>query len=113
MKQSSELEKSLNRFFGWNKARMNCFVSLLLGLIAVRTVNLQEIALTFADNTQVTSRYRRLQRFFALFTIDLTHLARWIFGLFFSPHDTLYLLIDRTNWYRGKQKINVFMLSVA
>ncbi|STX93677.1 hypothetical protein [Legionella londiniensis] len=35
----SELKDSLNAYFGWNKARMACFVNMLLALLATRTVN--------------------------------------------------------------------------
>ena len=86
---------------------------MLLGLFAVRTINLQEIALAFNSSAKVESRYRRLQRFFATFTIDFTKIARWIFKLYFSADKKFYLIVDRTNWYRGKKKINVFMLSIA
>ncbi|PWY55581.1 hypothetical protein DGG96_10730 [Legionella qingyii] len=30
----------------------------------------------------------------------------------FSETQPVYLAIDRTNWYWGKSKINIFMLSV-
>jgi hypothetical protein len=107
------LVSSLNVYLGWNKARMDCFAKMLLGLISARTVNLQEIAVFFKSEAKVSSRYRRLQRFFALFEIDLTLLARWIFKLFFSQCSSYYLIIDRTNWRVGKKNINVFMLAVA
>lgn len=113
MKVTSELVRSLNEHFHWNKARMMCFAHMLLGLMAVKTVNLQQLALGFAGEAQVSSRYRRLQRFFAYFEMDLTQVARWIFKLFFADAQKFYILIDRTNWFFGKKKINVFMLSVA
>jgi hypothetical protein len=113
MKDISDLMSSLNGYFKWNKARISCFTLMLLGLFAVRTVNLKEIALAFKSEAQVTSRYRRLQRFFALFEIDYVMIARWIFQLMLKEGSKYYLLIDRTNWYWGKKKINVFMLAVA
>jgi len=113
MKDTSGLVSSLNGYLNWNKARATCFLNMLLGLFAVRTINLQEIALAFSSGAKVESRYRRLQRFFATFTIDFTQIARWIFKLYFSTGKKLYLIVDRTNWYWGRKKINVFMLSVA
>lgn len=113
MKVTSELSKSLNEHLNWNKARMDCFVHMLLGLMAVKTVNLQQIALGFESKAEVSSRYRRLQRFFAYFEMDLTKIACWMFKLFFANTQKFYVIIDRTNWYIGKKKINVFMLSVA
>jgi hypothetical protein len=113
MKNISGLVDSLNVHLKWNKARMDCFVRMLLGLFACRTVNLQEIALGIEGKTQVSSRYRRLQRFFCQFEMDFTQIARWIFKLYFRSDQKFYVLIDRTNWYWGKKKINVFMLSIA
>lgn len=113
MKYISELIDSLNVHFKWNKARMTCFAKMLLGLIAVRTVNLKEIANAFDSKAEIGSRYKRLNRFFSAFKIDYTLIARWIFHLFFDHGNKLYLIIDRTNWFWGKKKINVFMLAVA
>ncbi|WP_160160720.1 IS4 family transposase [Legionella taurinensis] len=45
--------------------------------------------------------------------MDFTWIARWIYSLFFNKAHKVYLAIDRTNWYWGKAKINVFMLSIC
>lgn len=113
MKDTSGLVRSLNKYLKWNKARANCFLNMILALFAVKTVNLKEIALAFSSPVQVTSRYRRLQRFFAFFHVDFTQIAFFIFKLFFKPGGKYYLVIDRTNWYWGKNKINIFMLAIA
>ncbi len=107
------LKKILKDFFDWKKARLDCFARLILALFAVRTVNLKEIALRFASQSQIDSCYRRLQRFFGQFKRDYCQLARWLFFWFFKKNQKVYFIIDRTNWYWGKQKINVMMLSVA
>lgn len=113
MKDISGLVRSLNVNLKWNKARASCFIKMLVALITVNTVNLKEVALAFTSHASVDSRYRRIQRFFALFMMDFRQIAFWIFYLFFNPSDKCYVIIDRTNWFRGKSKINVFMLSVA
>jgi Transposase DDE domain len=113
MKDISGLLNSLKGYLEWNKARMTCFAHLLLGLFAVRLVNLQEIALAFQSDAKVSSRYRRLQRFFSHFEIDYLQIARWIFQLFFKEGEKVYVIIDRTNWYFGKKKINIFLLAIA
>ena len=113
MNKTSELEKILNEYFAWNKARMNCFSKMLLSLIAVKTVNLSEIAVGFSSKAQKESRYRRLQRFFSDFEIDKKKLACFIFSLFFINNKKLYLTVDRTNWYWGKRKINILILAIA
>lgn len=113
MDKINELKKILSENLSWNKARLDCFARMLIALFVVRTVNLSEIAVAFSSKANVNSRYKRLQRFFAKFKIDYTLIARFIFKLFFSEDQKIYLTIDRTNWYLGKQKINIFMLGVA
>ena len=105
----SELVGSLKGNFEWNKARLYCLAGMLLALISVRTVNLREIAVAFVSDALLDSRYRRIRRFFSHFIIDYVVIARWIFGLYFSDQDKVYLTIDRTNWYWGKSKINVLL----
>jgi len=113
MNKVNELKVMIGQTFSWNKARLDCFVRMLLALFAVRTVNLSEIAVAFASEAEISSRYKRLQRFFAQFRFDYSQVACWIFKLFFSENKSLYLTIDRTNWYWGKSKINIFVLGIA
>ena len=113
MDRISELRSILGEVFAWNKCRLDCLTKMLVAMFIVRTVNLREIAVAFSSDAKIESRYMRLKRFFKYCDIDYTVLARWIFKLFFSDHKKLYLTIDRTNWYWGKSKINVFMLSIA
>lgn len=113
MRDISGLLSSLKCYLQWNKARVECFSLMLLGLFAVKVVNLQEIALAFQSDAKVSSRYRRLQRFFSEFKIDYVQIARWIFKLFLKDGEKVYVIIDRTNWFFGKKKINVFVLAIA
>ena len=81
----------LNVYLQWNKSRTACFLKSLLSLFAVKTVNLKEIALSMGGKACVDSRYRRLQRFFALFQIDFTQIARWTFSLYAVNGEDFYL----------------------
>ena len=112
MNLSTGLSESLNQHFNWNKCRMDCFIKMLIALFCVRTVNLQSLAAAISSKTVIDSRYRRIQRFFAQFQIDLVVLSRWLYKQFFDENEKIYIAIDRTNWFWGKQKINIFMLSV-
>ena len=96
MKNISELKGILGDFLDWNNARLTCFTHALVALFTVRTVNLREVAIAFSSPALASSRYPRLKRFFAQFRIDQVVLARWVFALFFSHADKLYLTIDRT-----------------
>jgi hypothetical protein len=113
MKNTSELESSLNKYFHWNKARMNCFVKMLLALLVLSTSNLRKLSSGFASEAMIDSRYRRIRRFFAQFEINMNEVAGFIFNLFFSTDKKIYITIDRTNWFFGKAKINVLTLGIA
>ena len=113
MDHISELRDSLNGSFVWNKARMTCFVKMMLSLISTRTVNLNKIACSMISNAEQVSRYRRIQRFFAGFLIDFDMIAGFIFKLFFASGGQWYLTMDRTNWQWGKSDINILTLAVV
>src|SRR3989338_6112776 len=113
MEHISELRESLNGYFGWNKARMTCFVKMLLALIVTRATNLNKLACAFASDAQQSSRYRRLQRFFSNFIIDYDMIAGFIFKIFFVANEKWYLAIDRTNWQWGKTDINILTLAIV
>ncbi len=113
MDHISELRNSLNQHFSWNKARITCFVKMLLALFVTRTINLNKLACIFSSDAKPLSRYRRLQRFFAKFQIDYDLIAGFIFKLFFVNGGQWYLTIDRTNWAWGKSDINILTLAIA
>lgn len=114
MEHISELRSSLNVHFKWNKARMTCFVQMLLALFTVRTVNLNKLACVIPTGAaEQSSRYRRLQRFFAGFHIDFDLVAGFIFRLFFVSGGKWRLTMDRTNWKWGQSNINILTLGIA
>lgn len=113
MDSLNQLMNSLSPYFKCNKARLYCLSAMLLALISVRTVNLRELAVAFAGKALLDSKHRRLRRFVSLFKIDFIMIARWIFSLYISESEKIYLTIDRTNWYWGKSKINILTLAIA
>lgn len=113
MKYISELRDILGQHLNWHKSRLDCFGQMLLALFAAKSVNLSEIAVAMQGEALVESRYKRLKRFFSCFEFDYTAITRWIYSLFCSKDKKIYLAIDRTNWYWGKSKINILMLSIC
>src|SRR3982751_4662447 len=97
---------------GWHGARIKFFVLLLIALCKLQTVCFEQLAAAIDSAAQISSPPRRIQRFFAAFTIDKDPIA----GLLFSVlpcKSNLIISIDRTNWQFGKTDINIFMLSVC
>jgi hypothetical protein len=109
----SELKTILGQYFHWNKAHLDCFIRMLLALFVVRTMNFRELAVAFDSRAQIDSRYKRIKRFFSGFSFETTTIACWVFKLFFSQGQKIYLSLDRTNWFWGKSKINILMLAVV
>ncbi|MFO8929460.1 transposase [Legionella pneumophila serogroup 1] len=74
----TELSDILNGYFSWNKSRIECFATILISLIKVRTVNLTEIACGFSSPAKQDSRYTRIKRFFREFKIDFSSVSVWV-----------------------------------
>lgn len=111
MDNTHELAKILWQFFRWNRARIGCIVPLLIGIIQLGTVNLMKIASTFPGEAQRDSPYKRLQRLFREFSLELNEIAQFIVHLL--SLDKLKLTLDRTHWKLGKININFLVLGVA
>lgn len=112
MKHISELSSILNKYFNWHKSRIEFLAEMLRGIIAVKTVNLKEIAVAFSSKATNISSYRRIQRFFKLFDFDPIIILRFVFSII-SMDKKLILILDRTNWKFGKSHINLLVLSIA
>lgn len=113
MKAINELQKSLSVHLPWHKSRLNCLTRMILAMIAVRTVNLVDLACAFGGGkAKALSNYRRLQRFFSGFEVNYAQVASLVFGLF-AGEGKVYLSMDRTQWQWGKKPINILMLSLV
>lgn len=66
-----------------------------------KQVNLTQLAVGFASDTDVKPRYRRLQRFIAGMYSDYDAIARLQMQLFDFRRQKCHLTLDRTNWQPG------------
>lgn len=112
MKHISELATILNQHFNWNKARITCLAQMIKGLIAVKTVNLMQLATSFSSNALGLSSYRRIQRFFQIFSFDPSKIVYFVLALFPLPKHFL-VIMDHTNWKLGCVHFNLLVLSIA
>lgn len=107
------LYSSLKAHLDWGKPRLECFVGMLLGLLRLKQVNLTQLAVGFSSDTDIKSRYRRLQRFFAGVYFDYDAIAHLQMQLFDFNRQKYHLTLDRTNWQWGKTDINILTLGVV
>lgn len=113
MQQIDQLSKVLNSTFNWNKARMDCFVGILIALLKLRSINLTELASAFPSEARKESRYRRIQRFICEHFLNFDVVALFIMQLFCFLETDYTLTLDRTNWKWGEKNINILMLAVV
>ena len=95
-----------------NKARLTCFVMLVLAVIKERTVSLVWLAQNADSDAKVDSIYRRFQRFFALSKLPPRMIGALILALIPRPEEGWTLAMDRTNWQFGKTDINILVVTV-
>src|SRR3954447_17270490 len=96
----------------WHRARIKFFVLLIIALCKMQTVCFERLAEAMDSHAQISWCLRRIQRFFADFTIDKDPIARLLFSVL-PCKSNLIISIDRTNWQFGKTDINIFMLSIC
>ena len=112
MNQINLLRRTLKQHLPWHGARLNFLALFLIALIRVRTVDLTSISIAFRNQAKSESSYKRLQRFFADFELDLTIIAKTIVALMKIPQPWV-LSIDRTQWSFGSICFNIFVLGIV
>lgn len=113
MKLSEGLYEILKERLSWSKPRVECLVELVIALFRVQDVNLARLAVALEGESLVSSRYRRLQRFFAQMQLDADVLARLVVSIFGWWTQSFYLTLDRTNWKWGHGNLNILTLGIA
>lgn len=112
MKHINELSNILNKYLNWNKARVMCLAQMIQAIIAVKTINLSQVATGFCTKSKINSSYKRIQRFLRFFEFEQISIIKIITNVF-SLSGKIILSIDRTNWTFGKTHINFLVLAIA
>lgn len=111
---TSEIGKSLRDYLPWHKARLDCFVKIIIALLTVKTINWTEWAVAFAtDKANVDSCYNRIKRFFRQFIINSDTVFELLKIWFNLGQEKWFFTLDRTQWEFGKKKINILVLAVV
>lgn len=107
----SELQTILGNELPINAARVKFIVLLMTSLLKVQSVNFERLAQGFDNPVALSSNLRRIQRFFASFSLERDLIARLLYKLL--PFEGPYgLTMDRTNWKFGQININFLVLGV-
>lgn len=111
MNQINLLRHTLKQHLPWHGARLNFLALFLIALVRVRTVDLASLSIAFRTSAKPESSYKRLQRFFANFDLDLALIAKTVVSLMKIPQPWV-LSIERTQWCFGSTCFNIFVLGV-
>ena len=96
------LTHTLSSHLDLGKSRLQTLSWLIIGLVNARTVNLSHLASQCSSSAQVSSSYRRLQRFFQYVTLEGDWLALAVVKLL-KLRAPWVLCLDRTNWKIGRR----------
>ena len=106
-----ELYIILKDILHWHGQRVTFLMLFMTSLIKVKSLNLAQVAQGFETSTEITSNYRRIQRFLKDFKLEYRTVAILISS--FLPDKKWVLCMDRTDWKFGCIPINLLFLSVA
>jgi hypothetical protein len=113
MKDLDILEKNLSCHFKIKNLRLRFITFFISALFMARTVNLTRIANFYPGAALVESKYRKIQRFFALYALDLDLISKFLIKMVPHSEECYYITIDRTNWKFGIFNINLLVLGIA
>jgi hypothetical protein len=102
----------LSGHLGWHRARLKFMARFTSALLRLPTTDLWKIALALKAGVRQKSNYRRIQRFFAEYDVDITALGGLLLDLL--PQTPPYVVvIDRTEWHFGQTPVNVLTVRIG
>lgn len=111
---SDKICGQLHGFTSWNLSRCRCLANIICAAIAARSVKLDDLAANIPGNAKFASKTRRLQLFFSNFGLDYNLIALLIVSILKVFLNKKWLLsIDRTNWQRRGNDVNLLVLAVC
>jgi hypothetical protein len=112
MEQINQIRQQLRPHLGWHGARLSFLAMFIMAMFRAKTVNLAELATVWGGHAAEESNYKRMQRFFRSFEVEMDKLAKMVMSIAGIPQPWV-LSIDRTNWSFGKTHFNILMLCVV
>lgn len=101
-------------FTGWNLSRCQCLANIVCAAVTTRSVKLDDLATSIPGKAKFASKTRRMQYFFSDFDLDYSRIALLIISILGTLLDKQWLLaIDRTNWQRRGNQVNLLVLAVC
>ena len=111
---SGRLRERLFKVTRWNRSRCECLANIVCATIASRSVKLDDLAAHVPGSAKFSSKTRRLQSFFLDFDFDYYVVGLLLVAILGPLLPERWLLaIDRTNWTRRGNQVNLLTLAVC
>ena len=107
----NELRSILKQELGGNLARITLLSFLISSILKVRSVNFKRLATGYHNGAKLSSKLRRIQRFFHQFEFSGSAYCRLLTKML-PVKERYQLSLDRTIWKLGTLNINLLFLSV-
>ena len=95
------IREQLRPHLGWHGARLSFITLFIIALFRAKTVNLAELATVWGGRTAEASNYKRMQRFFRSFEIEMDSFALMVMSIAQIPQPWV-LSIDRTTGHSAR-----------
>ena len=96
-----------------NKSRAKCLMRMMTGMITLRTVNLNRLSQAFRSTVQDASHERTMSRFLKEIQINSLEILRFLRAFLNAKKiNKIGLIVDRTNWKRGKKHLNFLFIAL-
>jgi hypothetical protein len=117
MKTLTDIGRIKMFFSGYSNAAVKTFTEIVTAVIQVRSTSLYKCkdkmkTISRKKRTQAESPYKKMLRFFALSGMEKFCDCLFIFLFHLTGGDSGLLVMDRSNWKRGKKNINLLTLGI-
>ncbi len=117
MKTLTDISKIKKFFTGYSNATVKTFTEIVTAVIQVRSTSLYKCKdkmkqVSRKKKTQAGSHYKKLLRFFTLSGMEKFCDYLFIFLFHLTGGDANLLVMDRSNWKRGKKNINLLTMGI-
>ena len=112
--KNTKLISKMKEHLKLHKSRIIFLILLIEGLIKARSVNLSKVACYISGGKGgLEAKTQRIYRFFRFIVLDPVVWAKLLLALGAIPKSgRLELIVDRTNWKRGKKDLNFLVLAL-
>jgi len=117
MKTLTDIGKIKMFFCGYSNATVKTFTEIVTTVIQVRSTSLYKCKdkmkkVSQKKKTQAGSHYKKLLRFFSLPGMEKFCDCLFVFLFHLMGGDSKLLVMDRSNWKRGKKNINLLTMGI-